>query len=67
MLIGAELIDGLDDRILYCSPRVAPGDGAPGCQFCQLVVSGRGVIVVAKYVVHIQILGSVPHLTHHVA
>ncbi len=67
VLIGAELIDGLDDRILYTCRRVASGDGASGCQFCWFVVDGRGVIVVAKYVVHILILGSVPHLSCHVA
>jgi hypothetical protein len=66
VLIGAELIDGLDDRILYSCGRVAPSDGASGCQFCWLVVGGRGVIVAAKYVVHILILGTVPHLTHRV-
>ncbi len=67
MLIGAELIDGLDDRILYSCHRVFSGDGATGCQFCRFVFGGRGVVVVANYVVHILILGSVPLLSRRVA
>ncbi len=67
VLIDAELIDGLDDQILYSCHRVSSGDGATGCQFCWFVVCGHGVVVVAEYVVHILVLGSVPHFSCHVA
>ena len=66
MLIGAELIDGLDDQILYSCHCVSSGDGATGCQFCRFIVGGHGVVVVAEYVVHILVLGSVTHLSCHV-